>query len=119
MKRKKTIWLIKLTVSKLKFRPIISVIEGYFSNNLKLISDLNWDLKKNVNFTNLLFLSLSKHQYFSCMATANVGTKVQLNKRKMHNESIQILMEDIGDFVAFKQLVTCLYNLHLVNNMTG
>lgn len=94
------------------------MIEGYFSNNLKLISDLHWD-KKTVKITNLLYLSLSKRQYFSCMATANVGTKVQLNKLKMHNESIQILMEDIGDFVAFKQLVTCLYNLHFVNNMTG
>ena len=27
------------------------------------------------------------------------------------HESIQILMEDVGDFVAFKQLVTCLYNI--------
>lgn len=40
----------------------------------------------------------------------NVGTTVPLNKLNAH-ESIHILMEDIGDFVAFKQLVTCLYNI--------
>lgn len=38
----------------------------------------------------------------------NVGTTVRLNKLM---NSIHILMEDIGDFVAFKQLVTCLYNI--------
>ena len=27
------------------------------------------------------------------------------------HESIHILMEDIGDFVAFKKLVTCFYNI--------
>lgn len=32
------------------------------------------------------------------------------NQANAH-ESIHILMEDIGDFVAFKQLVTCLYNV--------
>lgn len=48
-------------------------------------------------------LLLVMHGYY------NVGTTVLLNK--LMHESIHILMEDIGDFVAFKQLVTCLYNI--------
>lgn len=44
------------------------------------------------------------------MATINIGTTA---KEANAHESIHLLMEDIGDFVAFKQLVTCLYNIHV------
>lgn len=61
-----------------------------------------------------IFESLENH--FTTLDGASVTTGhawLHHSPAKQANahESIHILMEDIGDFVAFKQLVTCLYNV--------